>query len=130
MIFLDTSAVYALADRDDANHRRAVDELARLLASGEQFVTHNYVLVESMALVQHRLGLTAAMKLAHDADAFEIEWISKPVHEEAVERLGEADRRHLSLVDATSFIVMRARGLSTAFAFDPYFRQEGFAVLP
>jgi len=36
----------------------------RLLESGERLLTHNYVLVESLALLQARLGLAAAVKLA------------------------------------------------------------------
>jgi predicted nucleic acid-binding protein len=34
-----------------------------------------------------------------------------------------------SYTDATSFAVMERRGLRTAFAFDPRFRQYGFALL-
>jgi uncharacterized protein len=130
LTFLDTSAIYALADRGDANHKRAVDQLTALLASNERLVTHNYVLTESMALVQHRLGLAAALKLAHDASAFDVEWITSVVHDQAVKRLRSTGRRKLSLVDAVSFVVMKARDVSDAFAFDPHFEQAGFRVVP
>ena len=74
MIFLDTSAIYAWADTADANHSAAVRRLRRVLEDGESFVTHNYVLVESLALLQSRLGLQAAVKLSHDAKTFVIDW--------------------------------------------------------
>lgn len=48
-IFVDTSAFFALLDRDDANHKKA-----------------NYILVESFALIQHRLGMDAVMGLQED----------------------------------------------------------------
>ena len=41
-----------------------------------------------------------------------------------------ADRRKVSLVDRSSFHIMRSRMVRTAFAFDPHFRDQGFEVLP
>ena len=56
MIFLDTSAIYALADRDDPNHSQAAAAFRRLLEDGEEALVHSYILVESAALLQRRLG--------------------------------------------------------------------------
>ena len=126
MIFLDTSAIYATADRADANHARATSLLKGALASGERLVTHNYVLVESMALLQHRLGMTSALALADDARAFDVEWVTSPMHDRAVAWLRQTGRRQISLEDAVSFIVMRERGIAVALAFDPHFVREGF----
>ena len=126
MIFLDTSAIYALADRADANHARATRLLKEALVSGERLVTHNYVLVESMALLQHRLGLASALALADDARAFDVEWVTVPTHDRAVAWLRQTGRRQVSLVDAVSFVVMRDRRIEVALAFDPHFVQEGF----
>jgi predicted nucleic acid-binding protein len=41
-----------------------------------------------------------------------------------------ANRRSLSLVDCTSFEVMRQAGLDTVFTFDLHFREMGFKVIP
>lgn len=35
----------------------------------------------------------------------------------------------MSLVDAASFVVMRARSIERAFAFDSHFADEGFSVV-
>lgn len=129
MIFIDTSALYALADRGDPNHRRAVSLFSHALESDARFVTHSYVMVEAMALVQHRLGLDATLALADDARAFEVEWVNRALHDEAVAWLRRTKRRQVSLVDAVSFAVMRSRGIEVAFAFDPHFLQEGFQLL-
>ena len=56
MIFLDTSAIYALADKADPNHADAYKKFDLALKAGEIFLLHNYVLVESAALLQARLG--------------------------------------------------------------------------
>jgi predicted nucleic acid-binding protein len=58
-VFIDTSAFYALLDRDDANHQRAKDVWTNLLKNENTLLTSNYVLVETFALVQHRLGIEA-----------------------------------------------------------------------
>ena len=129
MIFLDTSAVYALADRADDNHRRATRLFESALEAQQPFLTHNYVLVESMALLQHRLGLATALRFADDAAAFELEWITRAAHDQAVAWMHTAGRRQVSLVDAISFGVMRARRIAVAFAFDPHFVEEGFRLL-
>lgn len=128
MIFLDTSAIYAMADRADPRHPPAKERFEALLNAGESVLTHNYVLVESMALIQSRLGLEAALKLAHDCRAFDIEWVDEATHDEAIRRLTRARKRHVSLVDHVSFVVMRRRGVRTALAFDPDFEQEGFQL--
>ncbi|MFQ5827972.1 MAG: type II toxin-antitoxin system VapC family toxin [Candidatus Methylomirabilia bacterium] len=126
MTFLDTSAIYAMADQTDPRHERAKERFQALLESGEGILTHNYVLVEAMALMQSRLGLAAALKLAHDCRAFDIEWVDEATHEEAVRRLGRLGKRGVSFVDQVSFLVMRRRGVRTALAFDPDFEDEGF----
>jgi predicted nucleic acid-binding protein len=128
VIFLDTSAIYAWADTADPNHHTSVRRLQAILESGETLLTHNYVLVESIALLQARLGLAAALKLARDSVAFVIEWVDDDLHASAIRALERSRRRHLSLVDHVSFLVMRRRDVTTAFAFDPDFTSAGFRL--
>lgn len=126
MIFLDTSAIYAWADTADANHRVALRRLQAILDRSEELLTHNYVLVESMALLQARLGLSAAIKLARDSAAFVIEWVDDDLHAAGIAELERSAKRRLSLVDHVSFLVMKRRQVETAFAFDPDFTAAGF----
>ncbi len=128
MIFLDTSAIYAWADTADPNHRTAVRRLQAILESGEDLLTHNYVLVESIALLQARLGLAAASKLAKDSTTFVIEWVDGDLHASGIRELERSKKRHVSLVDHISFLVMRRRHVATAFAFDPDFTSAEFQL--
>lgn len=128
MIFLDTSAIYAWADAGDPNHRAAVRYLQAILESGEELLTHNYVLVESIALLQARLGLSAATKLAKDSNAFVIEWVDDDLHAAGIGELARSKRRQVSLVDHVSFLVMKRRNVVTAFGFDPDFASAGFQL--
>lgn len=133
MIFVDTSAFYAVLDRDDDRHPDARDTWVELVSgTGESMLsTSNYVLVESFALVQARLGMDA-LRVFHDAllPVIRFHWITTEDHMAAVHALLTANRRGLSLVDCTSFQLMRRLGASTAFAFDRHFTEQGFEVLP
>ena len=117
-----------MADRGDSNHAVAVRAFASLLEASEPLLTHNYVLVEALALVQSRLGLASAMALSRDSRAFEIHWIDRALHDKAVLDLEGRKRRNLSLVDTVSFLVMRVRGVEQALAFDDDFAREGFRL--
>ena len=127
MIFVDTSAFYALADRADPQHRRARDLFERILRDRTALLTHNYILVESLALLQHRLGLPAARALQESTRAFEVVWIDHELHAEAAVRWA-AGGRSVSLVDHVSFLLMRRLQIQTAFAFDSDFEDAGFEL--
>lgn len=126
MIFVDTSALYALADRSDRNHDEARLRFSAALKSAEALLTHNYVLVESIALIQNRIGIAAALDLARTANNFEIEWVDAKLHQEAIRALARSPKRRISFVDQISFLVMRGRNVETALAFDRDFEREGF----
>lgn len=59
-VIVDTSAVYALLDRSDANHSRAIAALEKLRDSGDTVVITNLILAETHALFLLRLGYAVA----------------------------------------------------------------------
>lgn len=67
------------------------------LDRGENFLTH--VLVESIALLQARLGTTAATRLARDTSAFIVEWVDDKLYEAAVQELERSRKRQANSVD-------------------------------
>lgn len=123
--------MYAIVDADDANHRAAAPRwelmLDGLRAGVHSAVTHHGVVLEATALMQRRLGL-GAVRLLHDEllPAVEIEWIGPDLHARATAALLAANQRGVSLVDWTSFELMRSLGVRTAFAFDDDFEAQGF----
>jgi predicted nucleic acid-binding protein len=134
MIFVDTSAWLALADSHDRDHPRAT-EITRRIAHGEfgKQVTTNYVMVETITLIRRRLGLPTALsfeKAIARSDEVRVFWI-EPVHQdEALQVMAGRTDKSWSVTDCTSFVVMRALGILSAFSLDVGFRQAGFAVLP
>ena len=129
-VVVDTSALYAVLDRDDVNHAAAAAEYANLLDRAE-LLTHSYVVVETSALVQRRLGMEAVRAMTDDLlPACDLVWVDEPLHRAATAALVAAADRDVSLVDWTSFELMRQRGVSEAFAFDDDFAKQGFTLLP
>lgn len=130
-IFVDTSALLTILDAAEQRHEQAHRVWIHLLDGNENLVSTNYVLVETIALAQNRLGLASVAALQQDVvPALAITWIDEAVHESAVGALLTAGRRRLSLVDCTSFEIMRRLGIRQVFAFDPHFAEQGFECLP
>ena len=130
-IFVDTSALIAFLDADQPRHAEVIDTWDRAIADGKALFTSNYVLVESFALVQRRLGLEALRALADVlVPMLRVLWVDEELHAAAVASLFTAGRRKLSLVDCTSFELMRRRGLTEALALDDDFARQGFRRLP
>ena len=132
-VFVDTSALYALHDRDDARHVEAAaiwESLLQGIADHElRCTSHSGVVIEASALVQRRLGIEALRELHHGTlPMIEIVWVTAGLHARALAALLAAARRDVSLVDWTSFAVMRDVGASRAFAFDADFAHQGFLL--
>jgi predicted nucleic acid-binding protein len=126
-VFVDTSAFYAVLDRDDANHSAAKRVWAALLHEKAALFTTNYVLVETAALLQHRIGLAAVRAFHEDVvPVLRVDWIAAEGHRAGMEAVLAAGRKMLSLVDCVSFQSMRQMGLRQAFCFDKHFKEQGF----
>jgi len=129
-LFVDTSALYALMDRDDLNHERARRFWIEL-SPDEPLLTHDYVLVETSALVQRRLGIEALQTLLDELTLpISTVFVDRVMHDAAVSGVLNARVRQVSLVDVVSFEVMRRAGVRAAFTFDDHFAQFGFELRP
>ena len=130
-VFVDTSAFYALLDADDANHGPSALTWREMMASDENVVTTNYVLVETLALLQSMLGPRAVREFQEDiVPVLHVEFVTPELHRLGIAALLAASRRGLSLVDWVSFEVMRESGMKSAFTFDGHFREYGFIAVP
>ncbi len=87
--------------------------------------------METYSLLARRMGLSAVRAFRSDlVPLLEVAWVDEAIHEAALDLLIKRRRRGLSIVDTTSFIVMRTRRLDEAFCFDPDFVDEGFLLVP
>jgi uncharacterized protein len=131
MIYVDTSAFLAVVHANDDQHERAFKTWTDLIENNERLMCNNYVLVESIALVQHRVGMGALAILHNEIIPYmEVEWLDESLHNSIVEFALTTNRRQLSLVDLASFDTMRRYNINTTFTFDNHFREQGFEVIP
>ena len=129
-IFIDTSAFYALMDRSDGYHEKAKQLWTFLLDKNVSFKTTNYIIIETLALIQSRLGFEAAHLYFGDIlGLIDILWVDEPRHNLAFELWLSLGRKKLSLVDCVSFITMRHYRLENVFGFDRHFAEQGFKIL-
>ena len=131
-VFIDTSAFLALLDGDDPNHAVADQFWQSSHPETLRLLTTNYVLTESLALIQRRLGLDAVRAFLYELAPVlhQVEWIDAQTHTEGVLTLVAANRRPLGIVDCVSFAVMRRQAIWVAFAFDKHFEEQGFSCIP
>lgn len=130
-VFADTAGLYAGLNDRDVYHPLALTAWQRLLGQQERLVTTNYVVVETIALIGRRLGMTAVRAVERDfLPVLQVVWVDEPLHRRAMAALLTANSRDLSLVDCVSFELMRQLGLDTAFTFDAHFREQGFRSVP
>ena len=128
-VFVDTSALFALLVRDDAMHVRAREAFTSLARREAQLLTSSYVLVETTALLQRRVGLTSVRDFnAKVFPLLEIVWVDTVWHARAMQRLFDESSRNLSLVDCLSFEIMEVQEITEAFAFDQDFTAQGFTI--
>jgi predicted nucleic acid-binding protein len=139
MIFVDTWAWIALTDKTDQYHAAAREQHQKHLAALRRYVTSDYVLTEfinylyssvpsdqAQTVVESLFQQSQAgsIELIHvSADQFNRAWqLRKKYH----------DKPAISLIDFTSFIVMRDLGITDVFSGDAHFLQVGlgFRLLP
>lgn len=134
-LFVDTSVWYAAADSADIGNSRA----KVILTGGDPLVTTDHVLVETWTLLRFRIHRQAAEKFWDGLRSGTA--VVEPVGTadlEAAWQIGAAYRdQDFSLVDRTSFAVMRRLGLERAASFDDHFaifrfgpkRKHAFTIL-
>ncbi len=130
-VFLDTSGLYALLVRTEERHTEVIRAFRNALEEGRPLWATSYVVVETAALLQHRLGLAPVRDfLEHLLPVMSVEWVSEALHRKGTERLLRENRRRLSLVDCVSVEFIRSQGIRDVMALDPYFAEAGLRLLP
>jgi predicted nucleic acid-binding protein len=131
-VFADTSALYALVDRNDAGHAAAKREVGRLVGAERLIVTTDYIVAEAVNLANARGGALVAnrvLDLVEQSSGIRIEWIGPERFDAAKAFFRKHSDHDYSLTDCTSFVIMRELRLADALTTDRHFREAGFSAL-
>lgn len=133
--FVDTSAWFAATNDKDRHHKRAVE----LLGAEPHLVTSTFVLVETWLLLQSKISfaITEAFTTYLRSGAAALEQTTGTDLKQAWEMPAAFRDQRFSLVDRTSFAMMRRLRISKGVSFDDDFviyrfgagRRQAFEVL-
>jgi predicted nucleic acid-binding protein len=121
VVYVDASALVALADRDDASHAAAANAYRDLVQSGFRLFTTNLALAEAHALISAALGPELARAwLAHCN--IRILAITPADLEEGRRAIEEGHAPpHATLTDTIHLAVLDRLGVTDVFAVDRAF---------
>lgn len=129
MVFADTSALFALLVHNDHMHVRAKANFEYFAENNTLLLTSSYVLLETLTLLQRRVGIQAAWDFDRKImPVLDVVWADEKWHHQAVQRLHAEKTRGVSLTDCLSFEIMESRAITTAFTFDRHFVERGFEM--
>ncbi len=124
-VLVDTSALVALANRQDDNHEYARQIWDKMQTEQCRPFTTNILIIETHTLLLIRAHHTVARSWLR-SQPFTEEWITEQDYTNARKLILKYKDKDFSLADATSFSVMERLRTRWAFSFDDHFTQYGF----
>jgi hypothetical protein len=129
-IFIDTSYVLALFNRDDTYHVAAT-RWASVLSS-RQFLTTHAILLEIgnafSKVTLRKFGVNILRQFERE-DHIAIIPHSPELHEKAMHMYESRPDKEWGLIDCVSFVIMQDHQLTQALTTDTHFQQAGFRAL-
>ena len=133
LVYVDTSALIALATSTDRYHSSAADYFRKAMDGGIRFIVGRPVLVEYIDGVTKRIGKSEAIKELRLLESTAVMRIEPDVADD--HRLGRElflryDDQAIDMTDSLSFAIMDRLGLKEAFTFDRDFVVHGLTCRP
>ena len=133
MIFIDTGAFFASKVTNDINHSSAL-VIENQIKEGRygKMITTNYILDELYTLLRGRVVKEEMIQIGESirqSPNIRIIWILEVLEEKAWIFFKEHQDKTFSFTDCTSFAVMHALDINTAFTYDSHFEQAGFQII-
>ena len=119
--FVDSSAIVALVDQDDAAHAAARSAYEELCSSGYKLFCTDHVVVETYDLLLNGVGpvVAATWLRTHRLPIYATDETDLAAAQSILAE--RPDDAPISFVDALSLAVMERLGVTDAFAVDPAF---------
>jgi len=132
-IFIDTSAWYPAVVASHPEHAAVAQAMREAVRAGARLVTTNLVVMETHALLLHRVGRTVALTFAqtvYEPPTLVVSSTAELEQHALADWITKYADQPFSLADAVSLAVMRARGIPRALTLDAHFATAGFRMVP
>lgn len=133
-IFADTAGWGHLIDSSQLCHSQAAAIYGRARREGRKFITTNYILTELVALLISPLRvprpkIVAFIEGLRASPSVEILHIDAALDQRTWEFFTQRDDKDWTLVDCSSFVVMKEHRIIEALTTDHHFEQAGYVCL-
>ena len=131
-VLIDTAAFVGILVGRDENHQSAIKTMSDLRAKKARLFTTEAVLFElanALSAIEFRARTVSFIDTLRGLASFEIVPTNAELFQNALRLYRERPDKEWSLTDCASFVVMRERGINTAFTSDKHFEQAGFIRL-
>ena len=129
--YVDTGAWIALAMSRDPLHRQAREQWDSLQAAGAKLHTSLPVVIETFTFLDRNVNRDTALAwkdAIYEPGIVEILPCERDDLQKSWTYFRRTDLHKLSVVDATSFVIMKRARIRLAFAFDHHFAAAGFRM--
>ena len=133
LIFVDTGAWFAIADKSDQLHKKATEHIKKLSENKAVLITSNLVVHETIMLLYRKLSKNAAIRfidMIYNDENVEILQSNEVLEEKAYKTFKKYSDHNFSVVDCVPFVLMKEHAIKKAFTFDRHFKIMKFSVEP
>ncbi len=134
MIFIDTSAFYALADQGENNHLTAKNIIENIIVkSSYKMITTDYIIDETLTLISKRVGKYYSLMFLDNitaSDLLKIIKINENQFFKTIELFKRYENESFSFTDCSSFVIISDLKIEKVFTFDKHFEILSIEILP
>lgn len=131
-IFIDTSYALALSIKTDSNHQKAIELSEKYDSEDFRFVTTYGILLEignGLSKLPTRPICVELLEYLQEDEYITLIEITKNLYDKSFKLFCNRKDKEWGLVDCTSMVVMKQRGIEKVLTADRHFEQAGFEVL-
>jgi predicted nucleic acid-binding protein len=127
----DADSLVALADREDANNKRAVKTGEWLLSMGYEIIYPNTAILEAITALKRAKNLPDKATLIarqYLAGAFAVEFVGEMIQWRAAQRFTKTDSKQDTIFDCVVAETADELKADFIFSFDDFYPKQGFQL--
>ena len=131
-VFVDTAAIIALGNKQDAFHHIAWQVQKDLVKNQSHFVTSDFVIAEfcnAFSRIKFRATAVQTINNIYKSKVWSVVPINESLMIKSLNLFTQMEDKEWGLVDCSSIILAREKQIATVFTADKHFEQAGFEIL-